>query len=280
MVCSRCLEVFEDPDRYDAHSQSTVPCFRGPNSRLDGITQRQSKAISKKSKRSQSEEEQWFAVWDIIFPDTPRPASAYLDSELSEDLNSFQEYWTNRGHDVLLSELNRSGVWVLSPDEREVQAGQILARGLNSIYEQWAGLRRDATAATATTTTTPFLGIAISPSLTNPSAMQSSTAASFGSSIPSASQVVQANMALPNQAVVDNSATENSQVEGVDLQYVQSHTDSYTLPSDAIITWPPQTGETLGTQSNVEGGELEFVLDEVLDPPFTLDSAFDFEVGQ
>lgn len=85
-------------------------------------------------------------------------------------------------------------------------------------------------------------------------------------------------MTLPDEAVVDNSATANSQVEGVDLQHVQSHTNSYTLPSDAIITWPPQNGETLGTQSNVEEGDLEFVLDEVLDPPFTLDSAFDFEV--
>lgn len=144
MYCDRCLEVFDDAERYETHVQSAAACFRAPGSRLAGITRMQSRAISKKSDRNLGEEDQWFTIWDILFPGSARPASAYVDSELSEEMNSFQEYWTNRGHDILMDELDSNGMWSLTPDEREAQGRQILAGGLNLIYEQWTGLRRNA----------------------------------------------------------------------------------------------------------------------------------------
>lgn len=144
IYCDRCLEVFDNAERYETHVQSTVACFRTADSRLEGITRMQSRAISKKSDRNLGEEDQWFVIWDILFPGVARPAAAYVDSELTEEMNSFQEYWTNRGRDILMDELNSNGMWSLSPEEREAQGRQILAGGLNSIYEQWSELRRSA----------------------------------------------------------------------------------------------------------------------------------------
>ncbi|KAH9908966.1 hypothetical protein F4778DRAFT_714758 [Xylariomycetidae sp. FL2044] len=139
--CDRCYEVFEDGDGYQRHFLRDMVCSRGPDSQLEGINRIQNLALTKKSDRNQGEEDQWFAIWDIIFPGVTRPVSAYVDSELTEEMSSFREYWTNRGHDVLMRELDSCDVWSLSATERDFQARQVLARGLANIYEQWASTR-------------------------------------------------------------------------------------------------------------------------------------------
>ena len=57
-------------------------------------------------------------------------------------MSSFQEYWGNRGHNILMDELNSGGLWSLTPEDRDRRGRQVLARGLRSIYEQWAAARR------------------------------------------------------------------------------------------------------------------------------------------
>lgn len=159
--CDRCLEMFEDGDRYEVHLLRAVACFRVPGTQLEGITRTQSRALNKKSDRKLDEEGQWFAMWDILFPGMERPSSAYLDSDLTEEMNSFQEYMTNRGQNILLEELNSNNMWCLSVEEREVQGSRILARGLHLIYEQWAAIRRTVVTTppqSAISTTPPFSG--------------------------------------------------------------------------------------------------------------------------
>ncbi|KAI0123322.1 hypothetical protein BJ170DRAFT_697815 [Xylariales sp. AK1849] len=165
------------------------------------ITTAQSRALTRKSKRNITEEQQWFAVWDIVFPGVERPGSAYVDSELSEEMSSFQEYWENRGHNILMEQVNSSGMWSLSPEERDVQGRQILTRGLTLISEQWATSRR------AVTTVQPHLlsssiGIAgthsaLSPSLPTPgTSVRSSRHGSHIAATPSQQQQSQQQVPL------------------------------------------------------------------------------------
>jgi hypothetical protein len=192
-------------------------------------------------------------VWDILFPGTARPASAYVDSDLSEDLNSFQEYWTNRGHDVLMDELNQNHVWSLSPEERETQARQILARGLNSIYEQWAASRR------VTSIATPYPNIPISPPLTSTrTSLGSSTAASSRSSIPNTNRAVLSAMNLPDLEVADHAATVASQVEHVDPQRVYSQRTPEDLPIATAEPWPMSSGEGTESFAAIAGDRTDF----------------------
>ncbi|KAH8894717.1 hypothetical protein GQ53DRAFT_642883, partial [Thozetella sp. PMI_491] len=75
--CPRCYAIFPDEPTYDQHFLD-VPCVRGATATLDGISHPQSRLLSRKSKGSV--EEQWFAMWHILFPGQPRPASIYVDS--------------------------------------------------------------------------------------------------------------------------------------------------------------------------------------------------------
>ncbi|KAI0113684.1 hypothetical protein GGR51DRAFT_506241 [Nemania sp. FL0031] len=135
--CPRCFETFDDSQRYEAHVASPLPCQRQTGGRLDGISIAQDKELRKKSDRKLDEEQQWFAIWDILFPNQPRPCSAYVDLALSEELSSFKEYWTRRGEDILMNEMNSTDLWSLSAEQREAQGRVILRRGLTMIYEQW-----------------------------------------------------------------------------------------------------------------------------------------------
>ncbi|KAI5918055.1 hypothetical protein F4810DRAFT_606439 [Camillea tinctor] len=139
--CPRCFQVFNDPQRYEAHNTSVTPCSRSPSSQLEGITIEQGRALSKKSNKNHTEDKQWFTIWDILFPGSEKPSSAYIDCDLAEDMSSFHEYWTNRGHNILMDGLNSSGIWVLSIDQRDVQGRQILAGAMNLVYEQWVSRR-------------------------------------------------------------------------------------------------------------------------------------------
>ncbi|KAI0595615.1 hypothetical protein F4775DRAFT_595060 [Biscogniauxia sp. FL1348] len=57
-------------------------------------------------------------------------------------MSSFHEHWTNRGPKILMEELKSSGMWALPEDQRDVQGQQILAGGMNLLYEQWISRRR------------------------------------------------------------------------------------------------------------------------------------------
>ncbi|KAI1323446.1 hypothetical protein F5Y16DRAFT_425183 [Xylariaceae sp. FL0255] len=139
--CPRCFRIFHDSERHEVHVSSKTPCRRRLGSQLDGISIAQSRALSRKSDRKLDEEQQWFAIWDILFPDQKWPSWAYVDSALSEDLSSFREYWTRRGAEILSNEIDSSDMWSLSPEQRELQGRLLLERGLQAIYDSWASNR-------------------------------------------------------------------------------------------------------------------------------------------
>ncbi|KAJ8130191.1 hypothetical protein O1611_g3438 [Lasiodiplodia mahajangana] len=139
--CPRCFETFHDSQRYEVHVASSVPCQRQTGVQLDGISIAQNKELRKKSDRKLDEEQQWFAIWDILFPDQTRPCSAYVDLALSEELSSFKEYWTRQGEDILMDEMHSSDLWSLTTEQRESQGRLILRRGLTMIYEKWEETR-------------------------------------------------------------------------------------------------------------------------------------------
>ncbi|KAI1632581.1 hypothetical protein F4809DRAFT_626881 [Biscogniauxia mediterranea] len=139
--CARCFQVFDDSQRYEAHNLNAMPCFRSPGSQLEGITIEQSRNLSKKFNRWHTEEKQWFAIWDILFPGVKKPCSAYVDSGFSEDMSSFYEHLANRGPNILMDELNSSGIWSLSEDQRDVRGRHIVEGVIHLIHEQWASRR-------------------------------------------------------------------------------------------------------------------------------------------
>ena len=87
----------------------------------------------------QSDEEQWYEVWEILFPNTTRPNSVYLDRTFSDAIFLIQEYMREDGVTILLNCLNAQDAiqWTLPDNEGDLISFQNrVARGvLEELFE-------------------------------------------------------------------------------------------------------------------------------------------------
>ena len=74
--CPVCGDQFESPVRRDSHIRTALCSPRQFTS--EGINLSQEEAIER-IPRNDAPEERWFKIWDIIFPDAPRPQSPYVE---------------------------------------------------------------------------------------------------------------------------------------------------------------------------------------------------------
>ncbi|KXH39653.1 hypothetical protein CSIM01_06708 [Colletotrichum simmondsii] len=141
--CNRCLSIFDDEESLTQHVSQPdgFGCQLAPEGRtLDGITHRQSRDLSRKANAEVSEEQQWFAIWDIVFPRKPRPESAYLDSAFAMQICLFREHCARHAEPLLAQNLRAAGLL----DERRVAADQeqllrrVIAESLDSVCDTFS----------------------------------------------------------------------------------------------------------------------------------------------
>ncbi|KAH8714635.1 hypothetical protein BGZ61DRAFT_587335 [Ilyonectria robusta] len=137
--CECCFATFEDEESHRGHVTHTTGevCVHDPSVVLDGITHQQHRRLSRKSDWKVSEQEQWFSVWDILFPGAQRPETAYLDSKLCEEISGFREYCFQHGPATLDQALS-GGVPEI---ERRQQLVRICQTGFEQLFEAWRSSR-------------------------------------------------------------------------------------------------------------------------------------------
>ncbi|KAG6357419.1 hypothetical protein INS49_013296 [Diaporthe citri] len=98
--CARCGDIFKTADERDGHSRSTncdnleVPDF-------EGISEAQKNRLNKSSSRGLDTQEQWFEMWDIIFPGKPRPSSSWVGSYMEEMVPLLRSLWNHKSSSIL-----------------------------------------------------------------------------------------------------------------------------------------------------------------------------------
>jgi hypothetical protein len=110
---------------------------RGSTAILTGINNEQREDLQKKSKRGQTEGEQWYAVWNILFANTPRPDSPYMDFEQSRDFASWVEFCQGRGAEVVAEEVSRHVWGVYSTAEGIAELVQVAQSGFRRVFEEF-----------------------------------------------------------------------------------------------------------------------------------------------
>ncbi len=111
LFCDRCKAIFQNRHEHRRHLQEdNATCtYKSWDSGDFLIDQTQQRELSKRSK-SALEPERWFAVWNILFPDHPRPPSPYYIDVGSSDLRLFREYARGRGRALLRQELQAAEI--------------------------------------------------------------------------------------------------------------------------------------------------------------------------
>ncbi|KAI8634447.1 hypothetical protein F5Y19DRAFT_461817 [Xylariaceae sp. FL1651] len=140
LYCPRCMNTFENESDRDLHIRSSS-CAERPLTPMEGISEDQKAQLSRRVSSRMPEAEQWFTIFEILFPGHPRPRSPYIDLTLSEEMHRFRDFFTSQGP-YMLSEFlqtNDSCTWMLPPGEQDLAAFQasILADGFQLIFDRW-----------------------------------------------------------------------------------------------------------------------------------------------
>jgi hypothetical protein len=131
-----------DEQSLDSHI-SLNTCPLKDKALLEGLSHQQRGRLARKSNSSLSEENQWFAIWEIIFPESQfpglrRPISAYMDTGLSKEMRLFREYCSNHGPSALTGQIESDPAWSgseITAEQRRVYLDRVIAQGLNSLFE-------------------------------------------------------------------------------------------------------------------------------------------------
>jgi hypothetical protein len=116
--CQRCWIAFKNKTHKDVHlsDESSQRCKYNPAARPVGIDNTMAIALHKKSNPKYSTEDQWFAIWDIVCPDHPRPLSPYINDSLTEDATQLIELIVNQWPSILANEIGDPGALAASND--------------------------------------------------------------------------------------------------------------------------------------------------------------------
>ena len=142
LYCEYCLAISLDKKNHQTHVKSRLCSYR--SCEFTGITYQQREELSKKSNPNLSELGQWFAIWDIVFPDQLRPTSGYMDPDLSEDLCQFREYAQLLGPARLSQEIQANvsaATLEMLREDIDSNLERVISHGLNMLFEEWL-LRR------------------------------------------------------------------------------------------------------------------------------------------
>lgn len=100
LYCARCYEEFTTAGDRDAHSRLAVCEKRNPP-QFEGITEQQRNELKKSSPKKKPLEEQWFELWEVVFPGRQRPQSAFIRNYVEEMIPMLRDLWDKKKAEII-----------------------------------------------------------------------------------------------------------------------------------------------------------------------------------
>ncbi len=101
LYCPRCFALFRSVDERDEHIRHASCPPRDDHPQFDGISEEQREQLNHSSKRGVSATDQWFQIWDVIFPNTLRPRSCYMGNYAEEFVPVLLRFWDDKGTTII-----------------------------------------------------------------------------------------------------------------------------------------------------------------------------------
>ena len=102
-----------------------------------GLSREQLTALHRRPPKDLTVEMQWFTVWDIVFPRTKQPSSAYIDIDVSEDLISFREYISSQIPRQATEKLESEMGQLRNRQEQRESIQRVIQDCLEEAYDHW-----------------------------------------------------------------------------------------------------------------------------------------------
>lgn len=140
--CERCSEIFPDDTKLREHISHPAGLFCTPSSSLQGVSRNQRLQLARHSDKELSEEDQWFSIWNILFPGYQRPKSAYMDCEVSEDIHLFRDFCRDHGEAILAEEIETAGLSESVKGNEKQLFSTVFAQAMNTLFDDWVSGRK------------------------------------------------------------------------------------------------------------------------------------------
>lgn len=98
--CARCYASFPSQTERDEHTRDSW-CEILPRPRWVAVTEEQREKLNKTSCRKAPLEQQWFRMWDILFPGEPRPRSAFSGNYIEEVVPVIKHCWIENSSTII-----------------------------------------------------------------------------------------------------------------------------------------------------------------------------------
>jgi hypothetical protein len=132
IYCSVCMERFDSESERDIHNRARA-CQSQPLVDWGAVTQEQKQKLRRKPPKNSTEEEQWYIIYEVLFPGHPRPSSPYIDYDLTEQIFAFQNFALAQGADIVRT--------VIPESERSPFLERVISEGIPAIIEQYLASR-------------------------------------------------------------------------------------------------------------------------------------------
>ncbi|KAI2473855.1 hypothetical protein F4781DRAFT_6223 [Annulohypoxylon bovei var. microspora] len=100
IYCPVCFKLFANAKERDGHVQK-LSCASRTKPEFDGISEEQRKELNQIAIRGRNDVQQWFYMWDIIFPHMSRPLSPYLGNGWEKLLPPLRNFWNRRQSKII-----------------------------------------------------------------------------------------------------------------------------------------------------------------------------------
>jgi hypothetical protein len=140
--CQVC-QATNFPDQQSLQKHINIrKCSRRDPAMLIGISYEQRDQLHRKSKPKSgdySKEDQWFAIWEILFQAHRRPTSVYMDADLTLEMRQFRAYCDNVGPAIVREHLESDPAcrgFGITGEQRQV-LDRLIAQGLTTLFDNW-----------------------------------------------------------------------------------------------------------------------------------------------
>ncbi|KAK8024645.1 hypothetical protein PG993_012711 [Apiospora rasikravindrae] len=101
--CARCWNVFLSAKDRDEHARDAKCQVVQQTNRqfFEGVREEQKERLMQNKGHNKSHEEQWFLIWDIVFPGIRRPSSVYRCNPQEEAVVLLREVWNSKQRELL-----------------------------------------------------------------------------------------------------------------------------------------------------------------------------------
>lgn len=144
MFCPVCKEEFPSGRTRDTHIRLRN-CDPNNSITVDGITDDQEERLNRESNSHLPEEQRWFQIWDMIFPQNDRPRSAFYTNEREINVCAFQQFWMLSGKQTVAKFLKKkdSRSYSIRNEERKLKAiyDLVMENVVDRIFVDLATLR-------------------------------------------------------------------------------------------------------------------------------------------